>query len=150
MAGDITPYGNRREVILTRNEDGKNITLLNGGENVTLEIEAIANERLENPILGWLLKDRLGQDLFGENTFEYITEPLIVDSGKSIKATFYFQMPFLLNGEYSIAVSIAEGDLHEHVQHHWLNEALIIKVSSKKVRYGIVGIAFKKVDIKIN
>ena len=45
--------------------------------------------------------------------------------------------------------SVANGTLYENVQHHWMHDALIINVSSSKVRYGLVGIPFEMVTIEV-
>lgn len=129
------------------NDDGQDMPMLHGGELVNLEIIAIANEDIYSPILGWLINDRLGQALFGEHTYTYVNPPLQVKAHEKIKALFEFQIPLLPNGEYTMTVSIAEGDLLEHTQHHWLHDALIIKVASDKLRYGLVGIPFNKVSL---
>ena len=52
----------------------------------------------------------------------------------------------LPNGDYSVMTSLADGDLHNHVQHHWLHNALILHVVSSKVRYGLVGVEFKNMN----
>jgi len=44
--------------------------------------------------------------------------------------------------------SNADGDPHENVQHHWMHDALIIKVSSSKVQWGLVGIPFELVTLE--
>lgn len=131
------------------NRDGQDIPMLRGGELVNLEIIATAKESIYSPILGWFVKDRLGQSLFGEHTYTYVNPPLQVNAGEKIKAVFEFQMPLLPNGEYAMTVSIAEGDPFEHTQHHWLHDALILKVASDKLRYGLVGIPFNEVSLTL-
>lgn len=131
------------------NNDGQDMPMLHGGELVNLEIVAIANEGIYSPILGWLVKDRLGQALFGEHTYTYVSPPLQVKAGEKIKAVFQFQMPLLPDGEYAMTVSIAEGDPWEHTQHHWLHDALILKIASDKLRHGLVGIPFNSVSLTI-
>ena len=130
-------------------KDGQDMHMLHGGEMVNLEIIAIANESIYSPILGWYVKDRLGQSLFGEHTYTYVSPPLHVSAGEKIKAAFQFQMPLLPNGEYTMTVSIAEGDPVEQTQHHWLHDALILKIASDKLRYGLVGIPFKNVSLTV-
>lgn len=61
---------------------------------------------------------------------------------------FVFRLPMLPNGQYAVMASLADGDLHANVQHHGLHDALIINVSSSKVRWGLVGAPFKKVELK--
>jgi lipopolysaccharide transport system ATP-binding protein len=131
------------------NKDGQDIPMLHGGELINLEIVAVANDKLYSPIIGWFVKDRLGQSLFGEHTYTYINPPLQVKAGEKIKAVFKFIFPLLPSGEYSITASIAEGDSFEHTQHHWLHDALILKITTDKFRYGLVGIPFSGVSLKV-
>ena len=134
-------------VALTKLESGAK-GVLAGGEKVRLSIRAKAHEALGNAILGFLVRDRLGQDLFGENTcFVDLIKPSVVAPGQEFEADFIFQFPMLPNGQYSVMVSVAEGDLLNHVQHNWLHDALILNVSSSKVRYGLVGIPFDSVKM---
>jgi lipopolysaccharide transport system ATP-binding protein len=44
---------------------------------------------------------------------------------------------------------VADGDLTSHVQHHWLHDALILHVSSSKVRWGLVGVRFDTVNLTV-
>ena len=53
----------------------------------------------------------------------------------------------LPTGDYSMTVSLAEGNLQEHVHHHWLHDAALIQVVSEKARYGLVGIPFDSVTL---
>lgn len=119
-----------------------------GGERVRLTVNAEAHSELKSPILGFFLKDSRGQSLFGEHTYTYV-EPMNVTSGQRLQAEFEFHLPLLPNGDYSMTVSVAEGDPVANTQHHWLHDAVMIKVSSPKLRYGLVGIPFQKVTMRI-
>lgn len=128
---------------------GKGATVLTGGETVRLIIKAIARSSMKQPILGFLVRDRLGQDLFGENTLPFTEKyPQPVKSGTVIEGEFVFRLPMLPNGQYSVMASYADGDLNSHVQHHWLHDALIITVSSSRVRWGLVGVQFDRVGLR--
>jgi lipopolysaccharide transport system ATP-binding protein len=131
------------------NSEGVEIPVFFGGESVIMEIVAIARDYIFSPIVGWFLKDRLGQSLFGEHTFTYVDNPIQVNADDKLKALFKFQMPLLPNGDYAVTVSIAEGTPLEHTQHHWLHDALILKIATDKLRYGLVGIPFTDVSLKI-
>ncbi|RZA30312.1 MAG: ABC transporter ATP-binding protein [Proteobacteria bacterium] len=120
-----------------------------GGEHVALRIAAEAHQAMTSPILGFFVKDSLGQSLFGEHTFTHVQPPLDVAAGHSLESEFVFHLPLLPNGDYSMTVSIAEGDPWTNTQHHWLHDALIIKVSSPSLRYGLVGIPFEKVEMTV-
>lgn len=132
-----------KEVSLTSDSGGM---IFFGGEEVTLRIEAIAHNQLASPIIGFLVKDKLGQALFGENTHLH-SSVINLTPGERLVARFEFNLPLLPNGEYSMTVAIADGSIHDHTQHHWLHDALIINVQSSAIRYGLVGIPFKLVSL---
>ncbi|MDY4294404.1 MULTISPECIES: ABC transporter ATP-binding protein [unclassified Xanthomonas] len=129
------------------NEQGESVTAFAGGEHVVLKIRAIAHEALQSPLIGFFVKDRLGQSLFGEHTYTHV-QPMAVEAQTGLEASFRFTLPLLPNGEYSMTVSIADGDPYAHTQHCWLHDAVLIQVSSPKLRYGLVGIPFEEVTMK--
>lgn len=112
-------------------------------------ITASIYQDMECPIIGFLLRDKLGQDLFGENTLPFTNfQPISAGSGCVIEANFVFKLPMLPNGEYTIMASLADGNLQQNIQHHWMHEAAVINVTSSKVRWGLVGVEFAKVEMK--
>lgn len=136
-------------VFLTRLSPGPE-GVFEGGERVRMKVRAKAHDSLQNPILGFLVRDRLGQDLFGENTLPFtncVSTP--VGPGMIFEGVFEFRLPMLPNGQYVVMASVANGDLHSNVQHHWMHDALIINVSSSKIRYGLVGIPFERVELEV-
>lgn len=129
-------------------ESGTPCTVLRGGERVKLSVLARCDAPLASPIIGFFVKDRLGQSLFGDNTYSY-RSPVAVEGGTVLQALFTFHLPMLPNGRYSMTVAIADGDPFNHVQHHWLHDALAINVASPKLRYGLVGIPFENVTLEV-
>ena len=119
-----------------------------GGEFVKLVIDAESFQDLESIILGFDLKNRLGQTVFGDNTFlTYRLDPQNVDAGKNIQAKFVFRMPTMPVGDYAITVAIATGSQDSHVQQHWVHEALILRVQASRICFGVVGIPMKHIEI---
>lgn len=119
-----------------------------GGEKVTLRIIVKILQRLELPIVGFLVKDRLGQTLFGDNSYlTYLEAPVVCCEGSELVADFVFNMPLLPVGEYSITVAMANGTQENHEQHHWMHDAVIFKSESSSVASGLVGIPM--LDIKL-
>lgn len=124
--------------------------IFRGGETARLVVSAKAYQEFERPIIGFIVKDRLGQDLFGENTLPFTDRnPRPLSAGSSFTGEFVFRLPMLPNGQYSVMVSLADGDLYSNVQHHWLHDAVILNVSSSKVRWGLVGVDFDSVELKV-
>ncbi len=119
-----------------------------GGEDVIMEIRCLANADILGPIIGFQFKDRLGQIVFGDNTYlSYQNTPLFVNAGEEIVARFVFRLPLLPTGDYSVSSAIAEGTQEEHMQHHWLHDALIIRVHASSFCHGLIGVPMKKIEL---
>ena len=119
-----------------------------GGEDVILEVRCKAHEQLLRPIVGFQFKDRLGQVIFADNTYlSYQFNYPTVDKGSEVIARFEFRLPILPTGDYSVAVAVADGTQETHVQHHWMHEALIVKVHASSVCLGLIGIPMKKITL---
>ena len=120
-----------------------------GGEKVTLRITAEIFDDLDSPIIGFHVKDRLGQELFGDNTFLSYRDDLVYSSnGSELQAEFTFFMPLLPAGEYSISTAIANGTQDVHEQHHWIHDAVVFKSESSSVAVGLIGIPMLEVALK--
>jgi lipopolysaccharide transport system ATP-binding protein len=118
-----------------------------GGDLVQLDIEATVATELLSPIIGFAVKDRLGQWLFGENTFGYGEEIRLVNAGETLKGSFQFSLPMLPSGDYSLVIAVAEGTPLQAVHHHWLHEAVIFSVVSPKPWLGLMGIPFNSITL---
>jgi lipopolysaccharide transport system ATP-binding protein len=120
-----------------------------GGEKVTLRVMVHAYQDLESPIVGFYIKDRLGQTLFGDNTFLSYKEQLVYcHEGQELQADFIFYMPLLPSGDYSITIAIANGSQDIHEQHHWIHDAILFKAESSSVCTGLIGIPMLEVKLQ--
>jgi lipopolysaccharide transport system ATP-binding protein len=152
---DIEGYGTGAIQIVDagfEDEQGKPMHWIVGGELVTLAVQALALEDLESPIIGFFIKDRLGQNLFGENTYlTYATESKRVTDGQKLIARFTFRMPVLPVGDYSVDIAAASGTQQEHVTHCWCNDVLIFKSHASSVRqgYGLMGIPMLAIQLDV-
>ena len=130
--------------------DNKVLSWVVGGEKIKLRIDCLANESLISPIVGFLIKDRLGQILFSDNTYiQYRGKNISIKKGSKFYAIFEFYMPVLPAGEYSISPAIATGTQEEHVQHHWLHDAMIFKVHSSSVCLGLMGLQMTNIELDV-
>ena len=139
------------EVISVKITDtlGRPLSWVVGGEQVTVSIVAVARKALQSPIVGFVVKDRLGQALFGDNTYlSYLNNPLHIPAGVHFESQFTFYMPRLSHGDYALTVAVAEGTQAEHVQHHWIFDALTFRCESINPATGLVGVPF--VDIRMH
>jgi len=138
------------EQVLLTDESGSPYNWIVGGEVVHLRIFCRAHQDVYSPIIGFHLKDRLGQLLFGDNTFlAHQDTPLDVKGGQLFGAHFCFRMPTLAAGNYSFTVAVAEGTQNEHVQHEWRHDAVMLSSVSTSVSTGIMGIPMHAVDLYV-
>lgn len=131
------------------NDAGERLHWVLGGELVSLCISITAMTSLRSLIAGFYIKDSLGQTLFGENTYlSYESEPVSCDDGQKILARFEFRMPVLPKGNYSINAAVAEGTQDDHVQLHWIHDALIFKSESTSVSTGLMGVPMRVIALE--
>jgi lipopolysaccharide transport system ATP-binding protein len=105
---------------------------------------------LRRPILGFMIKDRLGQALFADNTYiSYQRQPVLVPAGATFAARFTFRMPVMPTGDYVIGASVADGTQEENVQLQWLHEALHFKSHSSSIHTGLVGVPMQEISMRV-
>lgn len=128
------------------NANGRPLTVCEGGDEVVVKVSARANHDVDMPIIGFIIKDRLGQPLIGGNTYHsYKNTPVRVTARKRVDAAFHFKLPILAVGDYSIVAAVANGTLHEHVQLHWMHDAVLFKVVATSIDGVIVGAPLDKI-----
>ena len=132
-------------------ENEEQLSWIVGGEKVTLRVMVSAYQDLDSPIVGFFVKDRLGQILFGDNTYlTYEAQHISCHYGSELQVDFVFIMPLLPSGNYSITVAIADGTQEMHEQHHWVHDALLFKSESSSVASGLIGIPMLEIKLKIS
>jgi ABC-type polysaccharide/polyol phosphate transport system, ATPase component len=129
-------------------EDDKPLAWVIGGESVVLELIAEADESLDNVIVGFYVKDRLGQLLFGDNTYlSYLDTGFSVAAGETFRARFHFDMPRLQAGDYFITAGVAEGSQNDHIIQNWVHEALMFKSQGTQAPAGIIGLPMHDITL---
>ena len=151
QSAQLGPNGAEIKSVFIRAENGSEVRTLKGGEIITLSIHAVAYNPLKSPIIGFFVKDRLGQYLFGSNTLNMRNSlPQHVDAGQALTASFTFAIPWLAQGDYSIQVALADGDQRDHAQHHWIHDAVIFHSSNDASASGLIGIPMLEIQLKID
>ena len=109
------------------NAHGEPVEAVNVGDTLTLSVEAVANQDLERLVLGYLIKDRLGQPIFGTNT-HHLGEALgNVRRGSVWRYRFTFPAQLGV-GSYSIALALHAGDTHVDRNYEWRDLAIVFSV----------------------
>jgi lipopolysaccharide transport system ATP-binding protein len=126
---------------------GKQQEVFDVGVPVTLEIEVNSRAAIPRLVLGYMIKDRLGQPVYGTNT-DLKKQPLRdVQAGERI--TYRFDFPLNLGaGSYSIAVALQSTDTHLVDNYEWRDLALVFTVANLS-RDEFVGCAWIDPAIRI-
>lgn len=130
-------------------EYGNVLSWVVGGEFVSLRINTFVYLPISSPIIGFYIKDRLGQVLFGDNTYlTYYTDPLNIQGNTNLAAEFDFVMPILPKGDYSVCVAIAIGSDQQHTQLEWIHDAMILRSEASSVATGLIGVPLQRIELK--
>jgi lipopolysaccharide transport system ATP-binding protein len=135
------------DVALT-DQDGLPLGMAEGGELVRLRVRVELMQSLDSLIVGFYVKDRLGQRLFGDNSYFACKDaPVGGRAGESVVASFLFRMPVMPSGSYMIDAAVASGDQHDHTQQHWIHDALEFRAIDETMRFGLVGLPMLAIEV---
>ncbi len=109
------------------NEKSEAIEIVEVGQKVTLSITVNVNENLPELVLGYMIKDSLGQAIYGTNTHHLQQKLKQVEKGTKIDYYFDFEAN-LGEGSYSIAVALHAADTHIALNYEWRDLALLFTV----------------------
>lgn len=115
-------------VRMIHQETKKESSIVAGGDPVYIDFTLKINNDIDMPILGFTLKDPLGNTVVVTNThFEKIPlEPL--EKNQKYHYRFALNFPYLRSGKYSLDIALANGTYQAHEQVQWINDVLIIVV----------------------
>ena len=129
--GRIQTISGTGEATVTRvrllNAKGEPIEVAAVGEQVTVEIAVTVHHHLERLVLGFMIKDRLGQPVFGTNTHHLDRAEEELRAGETLTCRFTFRAD-LGHGSYSIATAIADSETHLTRNYEWRDLALVFQV----------------------
>ena len=130
--------------------DGHRLTQVVEGQEVDLKVLVKAEVTVERPIMGFYVKDRLGQFLLGDNSYwDTVPQPAI-PAGERLAFRFRFRWPALARGTYTLTVGFADGTMEHHIQRHWIHDAVIFEVLSSSARLAMVGVQLRRVLVDRN
>lgn len=107
--------------------DGKTAESFPTGEEVQIHIRAKFNEPMTDPTFGFLIRDRLGNEVFGTNNFHLEVKTGDHQSGEVVLVSYRFKLN-LGAGIFSITVAVHSEDHHLQDSYDWINQALVFQV----------------------
>jgi len=112
-------------------ERGRSIDAAEVGQPVTLEVEVEIRQDIERLVLGFMIKDRLGQAMYGINTHRQNQALEDLRAGERITYRFAFVMG-LGKGNYSVALSLSRLDSHLDRNFEWRDYGLVFHVINNR------------------
>ncbi|UVE17952.1 ABC transporter ATP-binding protein [Pseudomonas sp. LS44] len=113
------------------NAHGQRVEVIEVGSQVTLEVTIDVKVDIPRLVLGFMIKDRMGQAIYGINTHRLGQAMEQVAAGERIIYRFDF-MAALGKGNYSIALSLSRFDSHLDTNYEWRDFALVFHVINVK------------------
>ena len=110
-----------------RNEQGETVEYVNVGEPVRLEVKIRLHADLPELVFGYMIKDRLGQSVFGTNTHHLKVKMAQLKKDELLTLVFSFPANIGL-GSYSVSTALHVADTHLATNYEWRDQALMFNV----------------------
>ena len=106
---------------------GKSTEVIEVGSPVTLEVHVDIKSDIPRLVLGFMIKDRMGQAIYGINTHRLNRELINLKTGEKI--AYRYAIPANIGkGHYSIALSLSRLDSHIDTNYEWRDFALVFHI----------------------
>ena len=110
---------------------GRSVEVAEVGQPMVLEVQTEVREDIERLILGFMIKDRLGQAIYGINTHRLDKPVTDLSAGERVTFRFAFDMR-LGKGNYSVALSLSRLDSHLDRNFEWRDYGLVFHVINNR------------------
>lgn len=113
--------------VTLRNDKGEAIEVVDVGQSVTLEVEVSVESDIDRLVLGYSIKDRLGQVIYGTNTD---LKKLPLEHARK-GSVYIYSIVFSANlgvGTYSVQTALVSTDTHLVNNYEWKDLALVFNV----------------------
>lgn len=109
------------------NANEKSVESIGVGDEVTLRVKVKVMENIPSLVLGYSIKDRLGQVLFGTNT--WYTNQMINKPKRGKEYTFNIKFKAIFGvGSYSVQLALVDKETHLSQNYEWKDLALVFEV----------------------
>jgi lipopolysaccharide transport system ATP-binding protein len=127
------------EAVLVNDQDER-IEIVDVGQSVRIKVNVTINKDISEIVVGYMIKDRLGQPIFGTNTHHLQQPSKNLKSGEKLEFILGFSAN-LGEGSYSVAVALHTADTHVANNYEWRDRAIVFNVVNiNKDRF--VGVAW--------
>lgn len=132
-------YGDGRaglEGVAVRDGTGTAIATVSPFERTHIVVSGRAREQLRSPIVGFTLRNRLGDIVTATNTaHEGVVLPPL-ERGDQIDVEFSVEWPPFATGAISVSPAIADGTVAHHRMCDWVDNAVVLEVQNPRALFG--------------
>jgi lipopolysaccharide transport system ATP-binding protein len=115
-------------------EQGERVEVVDVGAPVTLQVTVKTRAAIPRMVLGYMIKDRLGQPMYGTNT--HLKDLPLDDVAAGEEVVYRFAFPMNLGpGSYSVATAIVSTETHLVNNYEWRDLALVFTVVNMRRPY---------------
>lgn len=108
------------------------------GDEVNISMLVHSEREIENLIVGYQVRDKYGNEVFGETSLTSKVEQFLLHKGTNL-INFSFTWPEVREGDYFITLGIGEGsEVLNQVEQCWINNAVhVVETTHGKTIFGI-------------
>jgi lipopolysaccharide transport system ATP-binding protein len=121
------------------NERGEAVTAVRSGEPVTVRVRSRFHRAKSDPMVGILIRTRIGMDVYGTNTRIEQMDLGDFQPGDELEVDFRIE-PWLTPQQYTLTVATQNADGSSH---DWLDDAIAFEVMDTRVAAGVANLRAK-------
>jgi lipopolysaccharide transport system ATP-binding protein len=110
------------------------------GQAVSICVKAVCKLQVAELVVGYMIKDRFGQPIFGTNTHHHKRTLQNLRANETIEFSFDFQAN-LGPGTYSVAIALHAADTHIGKNYEWRDRAIVFEITNID-KENFVGVAW--------
>jgi lipopolysaccharide transport system ATP-binding protein len=154
VEGDVTPqftyrHGNGNAEILRvdlLDASRRPISMVESGQLVHLRVRVAFHEDVDDPVYGFVIRNRHGINLYGTNTAVQGLHPGLIRRGEQVETTFTFNS-WLAPDLYSVSIAVHSPN---SVSFDWMDGALFFRVFSDVAIEGVANLDAKATTESLN
>lgn len=135
----------RIEGVALRDELGVAVGEARPGQNLRVVVTIRCLEPIAHPLVGFSLRDRLGEIISATNSLHEGTLLPALEPGDRLSVEFSLVWPPFASGAFSISPAIANGSLDDHRMSDWIDNAIVFETIHPAAQYG----RFRLPDVRV-
>lgn len=106
------------------------------GDRVCVRVSVEFVVDVSRPNVGFMLRNRLGEDVFGTNLLYEGHEMPPRRAGDRVSVDFVMDLPYLRAGYYHFSPAVADGSMDNYEHCDWIDNAFALEIVERSTTYG--------------